>query len=107
VRNFSSVNRGRWRFFTTCTGSPSFHTNSRSSVVQPSARQAISPLPNCAGFEGGNYEALYFLGYNSVSVSQLIFQRNISPPSSGSKNKPSSAGYLLLAGIFAGLILRT
>lgn len=30
------MNRGRCRFFTTCTGSPSFHKNTRSSVVQPS-----------------------------------------------------------------------
>jgi hypothetical protein len=55
VRNFSSVNRGRWRFFTTCTGSPSFHTNSRSSVVQPSVMKAMAPLPDYAGFQGDVY----------------------------------------------------
>jgi hypothetical protein len=52
VRNFSSVNRGRCRFFTTCTGSPSFHTNSRSSVVQPSAMKTMPPLPDYVGFQG-------------------------------------------------------
>jgi hypothetical protein len=36
-------------------------------------------------------EEFYLLGYNAVySVeSQLMFRRNIAPPSSGSKNKPS------------------
>jgi hypothetical protein len=43
------------------------------------------------GSHSGGYEEYYLLGYNAVSSveSQLTFRRKISPPSSGSKNKPS------------------
>jgi hypothetical protein len=37
------------------------------------------------------YEELYLLGYNALYSAEFqpTFQRNISPPSSGSKNKPN------------------
>lgn len=44
MRNFSNVNLGKCRFFTTCTGSPSFHKNTKSSVVQPSRKTIQSML---------------------------------------------------------------
>jgi hypothetical protein len=88
VRNFSSVNLGKWRFFTTCTGSPSFHTNSRSSVVQPSATQATSP------FQDRGNEELWLLG-RTVQVSWPPFWRNRPTLSAEWNNKPNSAGYVL------------
>jgi hypothetical protein len=52
-------------------------------------------------------EEFYHLGNNAVKSveSQPAFRRNMSPPSSGSKNKPSknSGCYLLQAGFFLGL----
>jgi hypothetical protein len=43
------------------------------------------------GYHSGGYEEYYRLGYNAVSSveSRPVFRINISPPSSGSKNKPS------------------
>jgi hypothetical protein len=43
------------------------------------------------GSHSGDYEEFYLLGYNDVSSveSQQTFRRNMSPPSSESKNNPS------------------
>jgi hypothetical protein len=43
------------------------------------------------GSHSSGYEEYYLLGYYAVKPveSQLTFQRNMSPPSSGPKNKPS------------------
>jgi hypothetical protein len=62
------------------------------------------------------FEEVYLLGYNTVQSveSKPTFRRNMSPPSSGSKNKPGakqgsgSSGYschLLQAGFFLGLFV--
>jgi hypothetical protein len=40
------------------------------------------------GSHSGGYEEFHLLGYNAVE-SQQMFRRNMSPPSSGSKNEPS------------------
>jgi hypothetical protein len=49
-------------------------------------------IRNCSSFIGDDerntYGEYHLLGYNAVE-SQLTFRRNMSPPSSGSKNKPS------------------
>jgi hypothetical protein len=44
------------------------------------------------GSHSRGYEGFYLLGFNAVRCvkSQLMFGRNMSPPSSGWKNKPSS-----------------
>jgi hypothetical protein len=41
------------------------------------------------------YEEFYLLAYNAES--QTTFRKNMSPPSSGSKNKPRSAYCLLVS----------
>jgi hypothetical protein len=43
------------------------------------------------GSHSGDYEEYYLLGYSTVEIvgTQPTFLRNMSPPSSGSKNKPS------------------
>jgi hypothetical protein len=91
VRNFSSVNRGRCRFFTTCTGSPSFHTNSRSSVVQPSAIQATSPFPDYAALQSSGNDEFCLVGHIHMLVSGHFGGRGHLQTLS-----PNSAGYLLL-----------
>jgi hypothetical protein len=47
-----------------------------------------------------NYEEFYLLGYNAVYFvgSQPTFRRNMSPPSTGSKNKPSKKPELKAGG---------
>jgi hypothetical protein len=44
------------------------------------------------GFHSGGYQELSPLGYNGMwsTENQTALQRNMSPPSSGSKNKPNN-----------------